>query len=70
MSFTDITIDASEFERASEWYDMMEQDWKSGIIKGKDKLEEIIERLDSAAQNSAVQEIPAAPVETPPAAAK
>ena len=45
LSFSNIQIDSSEYQRMSEWMGWLDQSWNQGQIKGRQQFEEISEKL-------------------------
>ena len=46
FAFTDTSVDQEQFPELDRWYQQMESMWNRGQIKGKDELEEIVEKLN------------------------
>ena len=44
--FTDTSVDQEKFPELDRWYQQMDSLWTRGQIKGKDELEEIVEKLN------------------------
>lgn len=51
ITFAQLTIDAQEFPRLSEWYKWIEQTWASGQLKGKTQFVELCDRLSASTEN-------------------